>query len=230
MTIKKQLILSTILLVLTIIFFTKTNFDIWFEDFFYNHNTKTWLINEQDQVLNLYLYIIPKKIIIILGITILLSLVLNYLPNNYFKFSQQKIINLTKILAGIIIIPSFIAFLKSINNSYCPAQLSIYSGSFPHIPINSFWPETFNLSVQGKCFPAAHVVCAFAFFPACLIYRQYQFLSFSFVLIYGWIIGLYQIIRGEHLLSHTIVSMIICYVISLIIVKTNIRINSQKHQ
>lgn len=224
MTIKKQLILSTILLVFTVILFANTNIDIWLEDFFYDQIAKKWIINEQNHLLNFWLYLIPKKIITAIGIIIFIAIMFNYLLPQYFKLSQPNKTNLIKILAGIIIIPSLIAFLKSVNNSYCPAQLSLYSGEFPHIPIHSFWPEEFQaLSKQGKCFPAAHVVCAFAFFPACLIYRKYQILTLSFTLIYGWIIGFYQMVRGEHLISHTIASMILCYMVALIIVKSEFK-------
>lgn len=71
----KQLIISSILLILVIGFFQFTNTDIAIQNYFYNFETKNWLIDKNEPILRFFLYDGLKRALIIFGIFILILLI-----------------------------------------------------------------------------------------------------------------------------------------------------------
>ncbi len=71
----------------------------------------------------------------------------------------------------------------------------------------------------GRCFPAGHASGGFALMSLCLFpvsnRNRKLLLLVGFTL--GWLMGLYQMARGEHFITHTLFTMFLSlFVISLL--------------
>ena len=71
----KQILLTTILLIVVICLFQFTNLDIFIQSFFYDFESKNWLIDKNEPILKLFLYDGLKKAIICFNVLILIALI-----------------------------------------------------------------------------------------------------------------------------------------------------------
>ena len=76
LNLNKQIIITAILLIAVIALFQFTQLDISVQNFFYNFETKTWLIDKDEPILKFFLYDGLKTALIIFAVAILFSLIL----------------------------------------------------------------------------------------------------------------------------------------------------------
>ena len=124
-------------------------------------------------------------------------------------------------LLALIFVPLCIASLKKVTNTYCPNQLTVFDGIIPYVRLLESYPITAN-AVNGRCFPAGHATIGFflfiIYFCAFTLQKQhFRFYGIALGCIVGGIAGLYQMARGEHFLSHTLVSMILAWLCCAVI-------------
>lgn len=196
-----------------------TNFDLWIQHGFFDKTTQLWSITKEEHkgVLGLLLYRGYKNILIITGVVALLLWIY------YTVVGKEKGLRIALIeyILSLICIPLIVSILKPITNIYCPSQLSIFNGFAPYIRIIDSYPEWFS-NPHGRCFPAGHATSGFFF---CILYyalqntkyASYRWYGMYFGLIMGWIMGIYQMARGEHFISHTLATMIIALISVLLI-------------
>ena len=135
----KQILLRTILLIVVICLFQFTNLDIFIQSFFYDFESKNWLIDKNEPILKLFLYDGLKKAIIIFNVLILIALIF---------FRKKQIIQEYKkglliVLLSAIFIPSIIGTLKAITNTPCPCNIINFGGTYPDIKVFDKYPEDF---------------------------------------------------------------------------------------
>ena len=100
-------------------------------------------------------------------------------------------------------------------NIYTPSQLSLYDGTKSYRPVLSHWPPRAASDKKGLGFSAGHATTGFVLMSLffCFRNRKLRYLGLGLGLSQGWILGLYQTFRGEHFLSHTIVSMFASWIV-----------------
>ena len=132
-------------------------------------------------------------------------------------------------LLSFIIIPSLIAGAKAFTNVYCPYQLNIYNGLYPFVRVLESYPTDFIQTKVGRCFPAGHATAGFAFLGLFYAFRQYKYrlAGLSAGLALGWIAGIYQMLRGQHFLSHTLFSMVAALTLIVIINQIVLRLEQK---
>jgi membrane-associated PAP2 superfamily phosphatase len=204
---KKKLFL---ILTFIMIFFEFSNADVFIQNFFFNKKTNVWIIGEHLKyyyALKWVFYKGIKGVIIIFGIIQIISAIINYRKKKNIKKNLFIVFSLA-------FIPLTVAGLKQITNVYCPYELNIYNGDKPYVKLFEKYPD--NIKTKGKGFPAGHASGGFALM--CLFFvmkrKKHGFMIGFFT---GWIMGLYQMMRGAHFLSHTIVSMWIAWFILIIV-------------
>jgi membrane-associated PAP2 superfamily phosphatase len=103
--------------------------------------------------------------------------------------------------------------LKAVTNVACPAQLTLFGGSTPHVSLFSHYPEGQRPANQQRCFPAGHASGGFAVLSLLLLFksRRHQRQIIVIGLLLGWVMGLYKMLIGDHFLSHTLTSMLIAW-------------------
>lgn len=211
--------------ILCIIFESITSFDRFFQKPFYQDGE--WLISSKWHNQYKWLcYTGVKVVIILIGITALFALIYTYLNRRnpslkiWIKPSLLVIISLA-------LIPFIISSLKLFMGVYGPKSLLPYGGEHEHI---GFLAQIFTYGhvAGGRCFPAGHASGGFAlmslyFLPVKIKLRVPLFYT---GLILGWLMGLYQMARGEHFISHTLTTMFMALLLISISYKL-LKINNQ---
>jgi membrane-associated PAP2 superfamily phosphatase len=112
------------------------------------------------------------------------------------------------------IVPASIAVLKSRSDIYTPHSLVRYQGEKPyhHLfePLPPGWPPN-----QGHAFPAGHASGGFALMSLLHLFRKrrQRWAGLGVGLVCGWTMGVYQMVKGAHFLSHTVVTMLIAWLL-----------------
>ncbi|MFK5987094.1 MAG: phosphatase PAP2 family protein [Pseudomonadota bacterium] len=213
---RKPLIIVSILL-LCFLIFELSSIDVYIQDFFYNFESKHWLLNKNAVIPKLIFYDGIKKIFIAFVISILIMLLF---------FRHKAIIKPYKkglliVLLSCIIVPLFISFLKATTNIPCPKDIQRYGGNYPYVRVLTSYPDTFQQTGKIKCYPAGHASGGFALMSLYFLFfsRRKKQIALIAAISIGWAIGDYKMIIGDHFFSHTLITMIISWLIILFIAR-----------
>ena len=211
----KILAVSIFFLIITLYIFEITDIDVYINNFFFNKNTSNWIIPSNNTLYGLILYRGVKILLVSLGVSILLIFALS------FKFKNLEDLRYITLFlfTSMAVIPTFVSFLKHTTNIYPPWDLSIYNGNKPYIKLFEKYPENFIQKKKAQGYPAGHASGGFSIL--CFIYvfkkRNHKIVFLIFWMLLGWSMGFYQMLRGAHFLSHTIVSNLISIILTIII-------------
>ena len=213
----KQIIITAFLLIAVIALFQFTNLDILIQNFFYNFESKSWLIDKNEPILKFFLYDGMKIFLIAIAVGILFSLI--FLRKN--KIIQEYKKGLIIVLLAAFFIPLFIGSLKAISNTPCPCNIVNFNGKYPDIKVFDSYPKDFVQPSKAKCWPAGHASGGFALMALFFLFKTpiNQKRALIIGLVVGWSMGTYKMLLGDHFLSHTIITMMMAWLIILIIVK-----------
>ncbi|MDY0051225.1 MAG: phosphatase PAP2 family protein [Aliarcobacter sp.] len=213
----KQIIITAILLIAVILLFQFSELDILIQNFFYNFETKVWLIDKNEPILKFFLYDGLKIALIIFAVAILFSLI--FLRKKEFVKEYKK--DLLIVLASAIFVPLLVGSLKAITNTPCPCNIVHFNGKYPDIKVFDSYPKDFVQTSKAKCWPAGHASGGFALMALFFLFKTLinQKRALIIGLIVGWSMGIYKMLLGDHFLSHSIITMIMAWLIILIIVK-----------
>lgn len=213
----KQIVITTLLLIVVIALFQFTELDIFVQNFFYNFETKNWIIDKDEPILKFFFYDGIKALLILLGVAIFLSLVFLRKKRLVQEYKKGLII----VLLSAILVPLLIGSLKAITNTPCPCNIVHFNGTYPENKVFDSYPTDFVQKSKVKCWPAGHASGGFALMALFFLFKtpKNQKRALIGALIIAWSMGTYKMLLGDHFLSHTIITMIMAWLIILIIVK-----------
>jgi len=211
----KYIIVTIIALFGTILLFEFTNLDLFVQNYFYNTQLQQWIISEDNALLDLIFYSGIKKVFIAFAVSLLITLVFFYKIPLIQRYKQGIII----VLLSLIIIPLAIGMLKAITNVPCPNDLQLYGGHYPHVTFLESYPSNFIQNKKAKCFPAGHASGGFALMSLFFFFKSQRNrrIALGTAITIGWGTGGYKMLVGDHFLSHTVVTMIISWLLILVI-------------
>ncbi|MBL1320819.1 MAG: phosphatase PAP2 family protein [Methylophaga sp.] len=211
----KQIIITSLALVSIILFFEFNNLDLLIQNYFYDAQLKQWLLNEDNVLFDLIFYSGFKKVLIAFAISLLIALVFFYKTRLIQNYRQGILI----VLLSLIVVPSTVSLLKAITNVPCPNDLVLYGGTYPHVTLLESYPSDFHQEKKIKCFPAGHASGGFALMALFFLFKtkRNQRIALVSAITIGWSTGGYKILVGDHFLSHTVVTMLIAWLLILII-------------
>lgn len=217
-----QLTLSLGLLAGAMALFQFTNLDEWVQDRIYDFANQRWPLEKEDTLPRILFYSGPK---IALGIMAGVVLIWLLLPIRWrpAPLRQRELPwpnrRLWLVLLCLVTIPVTIGFMKSRSDLYCPWSIDRYGGDRPHLRFFDKVPPGFPPNCEG-CFPAGHASGGFALLGLYYLAnsRRGRWLGFSVGMTAGWVMGIYQMLKGAHFLSHTIATMLISWAIIQLLV------------
>lgn len=212
-----QILITAFLLIAVIALFQFSNLDIFVQNFFYNFETKNWIIDKNEPILKFFFYDGIKNLLILFAVAILFSLI--FLRKR--KFVQEYKKGLIIVLLAAIFVPSIIGSLKAISNTPCPCNIIHFNGTYPEIKALDSYPKDFVQTSKAKCWPAGHASGGFALMALFFLFKtaKNQKRALIGALIIAWSMGTYKMLLGDHFLSHTIITMLLAWLIILLIVK-----------
>jgi len=214
----KQIVLTGLLLLAFILLCERFEIDLWLQDAFYDFERGRWILNGDNFVLDLLLYSGIKKLFILLILLLVGGLV-------FFRkalFIQRHRPGLIIVCLSAILVPALVGGLKAVSNTPCPKHLKRYGGRYPYVTVLSSYPAGFQQKRSVKCYPAGHASGGFSLFSTLFLFkrRRQKASAFVLVLLIGWSTGLYKMLIGDHFFSHTVVTMLLAWMIVLLIAKS----------
>ena len=189
-----------------------TDIDLSIQNLMFDFEKQEWLISPTEH--KELSFIFYKGIKIIMGL-VGLGLLAELLLSIKYKQLRKDTCSVTIMLLSLIFVPLIVAGAKYFTNVYCPRQLEIYNGRFPFVRILESYPKGFEQTVDGRCFPAGHATTGFSFMALfyCFKKTKYRWLGLGIGLFLGWTTAIYQMLRGQHFLSHSLFTMVASFLV-----------------
>lgn len=217
MMLAKQLWITAVLLVGTILFFGLSGVDVWVQRHFYNPQTHQWMVDTDNEVLKFIFYDGIKRLLIVIAVLLLLGLILGWKRERMRSYRRGLII----VVLSSIVVPLAVGSLKAVSNMPCPKNLNIFDGAYPHTCVwENYTAKECHLEKQ-KCWPAGHASGGFALLSLVFLFhsRKNKIAAATMAMVIGWSMGSYKMLIGDHFLSHTVITMILAWLLILLIVK-----------
>ncbi len=213
----RQSLLCMLLMALILYVESFTDLDMFVQKAWYSKETASWLISKADHEKWRWLFYggMKKMVAIAGGIGVAVML--------YGVFARKAALIRSGLLfsLALMITPLTVGGLKYLTNIYCPHEIQEFGGQafYQHV-LEMANPANAGL-ICGRCFPAGHASGGFAltmiFF---CVPRSFRWPALFMSLCVGWIMGGYQMLRGDHFLTHTLMTMVLAWQINLLIVLT----------
>ncbi|MGZ3808049.1 MAG: phosphatase PAP2 family protein [Bacteriovorax sp.] len=213
-------------------FFEFTDTDVRLQEHLYVPLARDWIINVKDlnHIYYFFFYTAIKIPIYLIGLGALIATIISWKKNKWREYRKGLIVaTLT-----LIILPTSIALVgKKAINVQCPSDLSRYNGTVPYVKLFEPYPKNPNSPngkwPEGHCWPAGHASGGFALLSLVCLFksRRNKILAFIFAMSMGWIMGVYQMLRGAHFLSHHLTTMFLAFIL---ISSLNLLIKDYSHE
>jgi membrane-associated PAP2 superfamily phosphatase len=209
----KRLIAPALFLAGVIVFFgfpfaPGEKVDFWFQSFFWNG--KNWLIPHDHFLGKTLAYDGPKALIILFAVYLLVIILLPKLAPRWMNRRQA-----IYVFVSMAVVSVTSTQLRAITNMATPLELTNYGGAFPHLLLFQSKP----VGYPCHAFPAGHASGGLALISLYWAWfnQPYRKLGLWIGLGLGGFMGLYQIARGEHMISHTLATLGIAWLLSAVL-------------
>ena len=108
----------------------------------------------------------------------------------------------------------------------CPKNEITYGGKMPRTAVWQRYKKPYKSMPKIACWPAGHASGGFALLSLFFLFksRKNRKLALALALTVGWSMGLYKMLIGDHFLSHTVITMLLAWLLILLIAKAINRI------
>jgi membrane-associated PAP2 superfamily phosphatase len=209
----KRLIAPALFLAGVIVFFgfpfaPGEKVDFWFQSFFWNG--KNWLIPHDHFLGKTLAYDGPKALIILFAVYLLVIILLPKLAPRWMNRRQA-----IYVFVSMAVVSVTSTQLRAITYMATPLELTNYGGAFPHLLLFQSKP----VGYPCHAFPAGHASGGLALISLYWAWfnQPYRRLGLWIGLGLGGFMGLYQIARGEHMISHTLATLGIAWLLSVLL-------------
>lgn len=209
------ILLSALCVLLTIVVFELTPLDLRLQDRFYDP-VRGWRIDRSAPGPRRIFYELPKTILIAIVAGLVLCIVAPAAWSAYLPLAPREAAFLMTCIA---VIPVIHWFIKRHTGVVYPCNVDRYGGTEPY---RTFWESLPRVPgrVRGRGFPAAHSSGGFALMALYFVMPgPWRWLGLAIGLVAGWTVGMYQVLKGVHYVSHTVVTMFLTWTIILILTR-----------
>lgn len=221
MNLNRAILLTSITLVISIIYFGISDIDIKIQDYLYNFKNHSWLLNSNLEPWHTIFYTGAKKLLILIAISLLLALIIFWRR----KFIQDYKKGLIIVILSAIIVPLSVGFLKKTTNMPCPKDEIHYGGKMPRTAVWQKYKEPYSKMEHIACWPAGHASGGFVLLSLFFLFKSKRNRTIAIIvaLSVGWAMGFYKMLIGDHFFSHTFITMVLAWLIILLIAKAVLR-------
>jgi len=216
----RHILLALTGLVVSLVWFELTPTDLWIQNALFDSADQQWIWSAAEPFKRLVFYDGPKRLLILLAASLALSLVFT----RYSRVVRTYRRGIRIVVVSLLLVPTCVAGLKATTNIACPRALTQFSGVVPYAGIFGRYPEN-NLPIaRQRCFPASHASSGFALLSLCFLFRSAhnRAIAVGLGLAAGWTMGGYKILIGDHFLSHTVVSMLLAWLVVNVVAVTEV--------
>ena len=211
-----------VILLGVVVFFEISNVDMLLQQWFFDSGIGSWLIERNEQPWRFIFYDGIKKVFALIALGLFLAVTLGH---RYVATIADRRRELSVVLLTMIIVPLVVNFLKWYTDIPCPRDIRAFGGDAPYVTLFEHYPSWFLHDTSLRCYPAGHASGGFALMSLFFLFKQrrQQLQGLAVGVGLGWITGLYKMAIGDHFFSHTLVSMLLAWVIACIVAYTLLR-------
>lgn len=216
MSINRQILLSVVVLLAALALFELTELDVAVQDLFYRRDGGGWLVNRGEPVGRAIFYTGPKVAIIVFGCVCGGVWAASYRRP---ALAEHRLFCIRMVVA-IVAVSLAVAALKKATNVYTPAQAKRYGGKKPIVKVLTRKAPGAE-GRPGEGWPVGHAAPGFALMMLYHALRRarWRWAGLAIGLGAGWAMGMYQVLKGAHYISHVLISMTLAWVLILLIVR-----------
>lgn len=212
----KTLFLSCALLAAVLVIFQVTDFDIRIQDLLYNFQEQRWLVDRYNPATTFWFHRFPKYVIgaVVVGQLLKAGASIGRSPAWLRPVAPVRVLVLLLCLG---LTTGLVALGKETTGSFCPWEVERYGGDQPYIKTWSKPDPAHPPTRCGKCWPAGHASGGYALFALATVAvtRRGQMYGLLTGFLTGSVMGIYQMLKGAHYTSDTLVTMLLAWIIHL---------------
>ncbi len=195
--------------------FEFTNLDLVLQDRFYDTATQRWVVDAKEPVGRAVFYNGPKALVWVIGLSTLALAAGPARWRDRCRFDRRGLWLAVLVIATV---PALAGIGKTFTNVFCPSEIRRYGGDVAYAKLCEPFPAGERPERKGGCFPAGHASGGFALMGllALRATRRWRYGAIALGLGLGWWMGLYQMLKGAHYLSHTITTMLLAWLVVLL--------------
>jgi membrane-associated PAP2 superfamily phosphatase len=210
------LALSLAALVFVFAIFETTETDLFVQDRLYDFAAGRWIVDAQEPTGRALFYNGPKALIIALAVVLLVLALGPARLREAARLDRRGMFIALVALAGV---PSIVGYSKAHTNVFCPYEIQRYGGDAAYVRVLEGFPEGEKPERRGLGFPAGHASGGFALVGLLWVRRSRAWKTgiVLLALTTGWWMGAYQMAKGAHYLSHTLLTMVFALSIAFLL-------------
>ncbi len=188
-----------------------TGIDLWVQDHFYNFATHRWLVDSEAPIPRLIFYTGARQFIKYIGFFLLAAAIFHkYLP--FLKIPRR---DLWVAVLTLSTAPALVGYGKIATNTFTPAQIYRYGGSYPYVKVIDPYPKNDIPDRRGRAFPAGHASGGFALLALAGLATttRGRVIGIATGLTLGSAMGIYQMLKGAHYLVDTLFTALFCWIV-----------------
>lgn len=193
-----------------------TSLDLWVQDACFDFTSMRWAVDENASLPKAWFYTGPKAVLIAFGLTCIALLVGPARWRQRFGLAHRRR-ELAAVVAALALGPFLIGEAKARTNLFCPYEITRYGGDVPYVKLFEPFPEGQRPERRGVCFPAGHASGGFALvaLAGLATTRRGRLRGIAVGLAVGTWMGAYQMLKGAHYLSHTLITALLMWLLFL---------------
>lgn len=162
--------------------------DLWFQGLFWDG--RAWLVPHEHPLGLALAYDGPKALIIIWALLLI----------GVAIFAKRVRIRALYLVACLAVVSLACTQLRAVTGMATPLELKAFGGAYDHLLLFQAKPPGY----PSHAFPAGHASGGFALLGLAWVLKVRRWRGLALGLGFGCWMGLYQVARGEHFLSHTL--------------------------
>lgn len=208
---ERSLLPAMVTAALVFALFEVTTIDLAVQDRLFDFSAGTWMIDRNEPVARALFYTGPKVVLALLGLALLVAVVRPPRGRSRRPFATALLT-----LGGV---PLIVGWGKDVTNVFCPWDNTRYGGQVPYVRVIERFPDGTRPARRGRGFPAGHASGGFALvgLAALARTRREQLSAIALAAIIGGTMGGYQMAKGAHYLSHTVVTALLAWILFLVV-------------
>jgi membrane-associated PAP2 superfamily phosphatase len=195
-----HIIPAFIFMLLMLLLYPHTQLDTRITDLFFDAELHRFTL-KNDPFLTVWMHIRLKWLMVAIALA---SLVLALLSYRLSRLSEHRL-SLLWVFAGMVISTTVVSVFKHYSVHGCPWDIVLYDGTLPLLDLFTSPPAG---TEAGACFPAGHPSGGFALMAFYFAFMhskpRFSVLMLWIGLFMGLLMGLVQVVRGAHFLSHVL--------------------------
>ncbi len=208
---RHQVVLAAAALVLCLAIFQFTDLDLFIQRHLFSAATDRWIWSGDEPISRFLLYDGIKRLIIVFALLTGIALALSRFSSRLEHCRR----GLRIVFLSLLLVPALVGTVKATTGIACPRDLVDFGGNVCHIGIVEAIFSSAHGQPRHHCFPAGHASGGFALLSLYFLAetRRQRSVALAVGLATGWAMGLYKIAIGDHFLSHTIVTMVLAWLV-----------------